>query len=355
MSIHIDPTETLRAMIDALGLSPAQLADVVDTLGTGSSVPTVRDYLPQVQDACPAPSRATYGTHFRRLAETHGDKRLDQVTTADLNSQRDQIILTAGTKKVTKAIEKGRALHSYETDAHGRSAGESFVRATRFFFRLAVDAELIRTNPAAAVKVPARLPNRRRPLLAHELDEVAVAWCTTGHDPELDCLLFEFHRKTAARREGGLNLCLGNLNASRGAVWLTEKFGKTREQPLDVDFIERLDAFARSRGASNPADKVFRSAAGRPITRKYYERLYQRLDEHIAWSEALDLGVHWIRHTTLDDVRVVADSRVAASYAGHSDTSGDTINQYNKVTFEERAAAYETIFGPRFGAVPGGR
>lgn len=78
------------------------------------------------------------------------------------------------------------------------------------------------------------------------------------------------------------------------------------------------------------------------------ETIYDRLDEHTTWTDRLDLGVHWVRHTTLDDVRSVAGGRVAAAYAGHEDSSQATIGLYSKITFDELAAAYEAIFGPRF-------
>lgn len=50
-------------------------------------------------------------------------------------------------------------------------------------------------------------------------------------------------------------------------------------------------------------------------------------------------------HIDVDQL-AVAGERVAA-YAGHEDTSGDTIARYTKVTFEELVAAFEANFGPR--------
>lgn len=231
MSTSIDPTEIITKMAESLGLSPADLAAVAESLTAGSTIPTVADFAPVATAACPAKSLPTYKVHFRRLVTALGDQRLDQITEADLNTLRDAIIERAANKKVAKAMKSGRPLRAYETDAHGYGAGENFVRATRFFFKEAKRKRLIRDNPAAEVKVPKRRPAPERPLLADELEEVAVIWCTTGNDPELDSLLFEFHRKTAARREGGLNLRLGALDRRRGAVNLTEKFGNTRETP----------------------------------------------------------------------------------------------------------------------------
>ena len=118
--------------------------------------------------------------------------------------------------------------------------------------------------------------------------------------------------------------------------------------PYDAAGIARLRRFAERRGATKPSDHVFRSLGGDKISRGRYGKIYDRIDEHTTWTEQLDLGAHWIRHTTLDDVRTVAGQRVASTYAGHEDGSQDTIARYTKVTFEEVAAAYEAIFGPRF-------
>jgi site-specific recombinase XerC len=350
MSTNLNPTDALRTMIQALDLSAADLAQIVDAMTAESTIPTVGEFVAAATDACPRPSLPTYSCHFRRLADAHGDRRLDEITTADINALRNQIVATAARAKVDRSKAAGRQLHSYEYDAHGHSAGENLVRAARFFFNVAVEKRLIVINPAAAAKVPRRLPDRRRPLTATELDQVGLTWCSSGNDPELDSLLFEFHRKTAARREGGINLRLGNLDRERGSVTVTEKFGQWRELPLDVDLLVRLEAFARSRGAAGPADAVFRNRNGKPITRKRYETIYGRLRAALPWTQPLGVGVHFIRHTTLDDIRVVSDLRVAEAYAGHSDTAGSTIMRYSKVTFGELAAAYETIFGSRHSA-----
>ena len=348
MTNQMNPEETFLKMADAFGFGAADLARLAARANEGTEVPTVAEFFDEVVEACSKKSLPTYMCHFKRLRAAHGGKRLDKVTTAHLEKLRDEIMANAAAAKVDRAMATGRALRSYELDAHGYGAGENAVRAFRYFFRTAVNSNKLATNPAMAVKVPKRLPAPERPLVVAELEEVALYWCTTGDDPELDERLFEFHRKTAARREGALNLRLGDLDKMRGAVSVTEKFGKVRDQPYDVAGLQRLEAFARSRGATKPSDHVFRSRRGTKISRKRYETIYDRIDAHTDWTERLDLGVHWIRHTTLDDVRVVAGSRVAAAYAGHDDASQGTIGLYNKVTFEELCAAFEAIFGPRF-------
>lgn len=347
MNTPADPDEVLRTLAASLGLGPGDLHRIADQLDAPTT-PTVAEFVPVAIERCGPKTRPSYAVHLRRLVDMHGDRRLDEITTDDLAELRDRIRVDVADAKIARAEASGRLLVSGDPDAHGHGAAENFVRAVRFMFKLAVDRRLITHSPATAVKVPTRPPAPERPLTTDELQDFAVVACTTGNDPHLDGLLFEFHRKTAARREGALNLRICDLDARGGAVTLTEKFGRTRRLPLDADFIRRLLAHAEARGASRASDKVFRSHRGTPITRKRYEYLYNRLDAHTTWSGMLDVGIHWIRHTTLDDVRTVADERTAHTYAGHTDASGPTINAYTKVPFEGLVAAYEAIFGPRF-------
>ena len=340
----VEPVEILKSLAETLGVGPTELAQLAETLGR-TKAPTIAEFAPTVLAACSEQSRPTYQTHIRSLVAVFGECRVDDVNTADLVALRDETVARAAEAKIAKAIASGRQLRSYETDAHGRGAGENAVRAWRFYFGVAENADLVARNVASKVKVPRRLPAPERPLLPDELAEVATIWCTTGNDPELDTAMFEFHRKTAARREGGLNLRLGDLDERRAAVTLTEKFGKTREMPYDVSGLARLRRLAVSRGATRPSDHVFRTLRHTKMSRRRYGTIYDRIDSHTTWTERLDLGVHWIRHTTLDDVRSVAGIRVASAYAGHDDSSSGTIGLYSKVTFEELARAFEALFG----------
>lgn len=344
----VDAAETLLKMVDALGISAAELVRLAEQVTHNKPAPTVRALAPDVVEKCAVKSLPTYNRHFENLVARFGDLPVTAVTANQLCALRDDTIATAAREKAERAVRTGRELRTYEQDAHGRGAGENAVRAFRFFFEYALNEGAVAKNVAMNVKPPKRLHAPERPLVPWELEEVATVWCTTGNDPELDTFLFEFHRKTAARREGGLNLRLGALDERRGAITLTEKLGKTRDLPYDVDGLARLRRFALSRGATAPSDHVFRNRSGTKISRKRYETIYDRLDQHTGWTERLDLGAHWIRHTTLDDVRTVAGERVAATYAGHEDGNQDTIARYTKVTFEELAAAFEAIFGPRF-------
>jgi site-specific recombinase XerD len=340
-----DPIKVLTDLAASLNASPADLRNVADALSAGVTMPTVAAYAPTVLEAIPAKSCPTYRSHIVRFAEQFADRRLDEVTPREMADFATAARARAAEKRMAMAAKKKKALRQSDVDALGRGAEENCVRALRFFYKTAEMDDLMRHNPARKVPVPKRLPAPERPLTAAELEEFALVACTTGNDTELDGWLFEFHRKTAARREGGLNLRVCDLDPVREAVTITSKFGKTYEVPLDRAAMAGLLAFAEARGATGDDDRVFRSRRGRPMSRKRYETIYDRLDAHTGWSERLDVGIHWVRHTTVDDIRSVADLRVAQAYAGHDDSMSGDIGGYTKVTFDEKRAAYRALFG----------
>lgn len=86
---------------------------------------------------------------------------------------------------------------------------------------------------------PRRLPNRRRALSPVELDELWEAVTATTRDPELDLLLLRFHLESGARRMGAINLRVRDLDEGRQTIWLREKFGAEREQPISRIAVAR--------------------------------------------------------------------------------------------------------------------
>jgi hypothetical protein len=85
---------------------------------------------------------------------------------------------------------------------------------------------------------------------------------TTIQDPDLDLLLVRLHLESGARREGALNLRLGDLDPRRSTALLREKFGLEREQPIPPSLVGALESHARGRGAAGPQDPVFRTKRG---------------------------------------------------------------------------------------------
>ena len=114
----------------------------------------------------------------------------------------------------------------------------------------AVALEVIRTNPAAAMRTPPRNRRARRALEGWEMAEIAQ--CTGLHsaDPELDLLLLSFHRETAARQGGALGLRIGDIRLDRPSVLLLEKGNKEREVPASTTLLRRMLSLASDRGAA---------------------------------------------------------------------------------------------------------
>lgn len=304
----------------------------------------VRDLIPRVIALCPPRSLPTYMTGFRRLEVAFGDVEIGLVTALDLEALRNAVQRDVGAAKVDDARARGRALRSYDPDAHGHGAAENLVRSMRFFFRVAVNDQLVASSPALLVPVPRRPPAPERPLTPLELEDVFRVATSSGDDPELDRLLVLFLRHTACRREGCLNLVRNALDHQQHKVTLSEKNGQARDLPLAPWLLSELTSFAISRGAAMPHDHVFRYADGHPLTRRRFNYLFDRLDDETEWSRALDVGAHWLRHTTLSDIAAVAGVRVAEEYAGHSNEDR-TIYRYASVSFDDLVDAYWGVFG----------
>jgi site-specific recombinase XerD len=308
---------------------------------------TVVGYAPRARELCPPKSLPTYGAGFDRLASRFGTTPLSAVRPVDLAQQRDGVHREVGAARVRRAEVRGRELRSYDPDAHGHGAAENYVRSARFFFRAAVNDGLLDGSPAADLEAPPRPPAPERPLTEQELTDLRRVAGETGKDPELDVLLLDFLRQTAARREGALNLRRAHLHHRQHAVTLSEKRGTVRLVPLSGAMLVRLDDFSHGRGGRRPQDHVFRYRDGTPLTRRRFNSLFDRLDRHCDWSEQLDVGAHWLRHTTLSDISAVSGLRVAQAYAGHKPGRRSAIEIYTQVEFDDLAAAYERLFGPR--------
>jgi site-specific recombinase XerD len=308
---------------------------------------TVEGYAPRARELCPPKSLPTYAAGFDRLVARFGSTPLSAVRLIDLEQQRDSVRREVGEAQVRHAEARDRELRSYDPDAHGHGAAENYVRSARFFFRAAVKDGLLDGSPATDLEAPPRPPAPERPLTEIELIELRRVAGETGKDPELDVILLDFLRQTAARREGALNLRRAHLHHAQRAVTLSEKRGTVRMVPLSSDLLRRLDDFSRDRGGRRPPDHVFRYRDGTPLTRRRFNSLFDRLDRHCDWSEQLDVGAHWLRHTTLSDIAAVSGLRVAQAYAGHKPGRRSAIEIYTRVDFDDLAAAYERVFGPR--------
>lgn len=315
----------MRAIAERFSATREDLQRIAETLGD-SAVPTVAEFAPHSMQVLAGRTLDTYRHHVERLVTEFGDRRLDEVSLLDLER------VAVATRQ--DALQRGAS--------HGFGAQETFVNAARFVFLCAVKAGHLRSHPATGLDRPRRRRSMRRALSSAELQALFDAVLETSRDPDLDVLLLAFARETACRREGILNLRLGDLH-DVPSVTLYEKFDEHREIPISRPLLLALRAHADA--SHHGHDSVFRYPDGHALTDRRFDIIFERVGRALPWVRALGVTLHWIRYTTLTDVRLVAGERVATAYAGHGDQAGGVTAIYTRATFAELQAAHACLFG----------
>jgi integrase len=299
-----------------------------DAPGTPSTGPTVAEYVDTVMASFSKGTADTYKSYWRLLIDRLGERPIGSVGVDDCEAV------------VVDAVERARR---NRPETNGRSSRESCIGALRALFARAERADLVTRSPAAQLEKPRRLPNRRRALDDGELREVIEAVRTTSQDPDLDLLLVRFHLESGARREGALNLRLRDLDRARSTVWLREKFGIEREQPVSPSLLQALEAHSSSRGAVASDDPVLRSRRDLPITRRRYNTVFDRARPCLPWAERTPVSAHVLRHTAITTVERHAGFAVAQAFAGHSASS--VTGTYTQARIGEVAQAVSALTG----------
>lgn len=320
--------------LEAMGLTVEDLLAAagreVPALASG---PTVAEYVPVVATGYQPRTRRTYNSYWTLTVELLGEKALELIAVEDLLSVADE------------AARRGRLRRA---GSDGRASRESCVAAVRAVFTRALKAGLVTSNLALLVDKPRRLPNRRRALNPTELDEVWEAVAATTRDPELDLLLLQFHLESGARRMGAINLRVRDLDESRQTVWLREKFGAEREQPISRSLLDAVCQIAGARGAVRPDDnalRTLRQSGGHlaPVSDRTYDRIFTRAQSRVSWAQRTPLTAHVLRHTAITAVERVAGFAVAQAFAGHQ--PGSVTGTYTKAEIGEVAAAVAALTG----------
>jgi site-specific recombinase XerC len=208
----------------------------------------------------------------------------------------------------------------------------------------------VEQSPAHQVDIPSRRPNARRALTRPELALAFEVASSGGDDPVLDTLILRTGYETAARQEGLINLRLMDLNRTRQTVMLDEKFGKKREQPVTLELLDALEAFARERGARDGEDHVLRykPRGGRPggrLTSRRFDTLVERVRDGDPTLAELHFVYHLMRYTIGRRIERVAGKAVARRFLGHAPKGGDVTDTYTRTLDGETAAAWSMVMG----------
>jgi integrase/recombinase XerC len=323
---------------------------------TKPKVPTVREFVPLVAGATKPSTRALYAPYWKRLVDGFvdppdpknpkakpkrgehalGDRRLDRVTTLDIEKGKNLAVERAVTRRSSHA---------------GQSAGEHYVGAARRLFQKAVDEKLITANPASKVDKPKRPRSNRSALPAELVPKLWDVVVNGGNDPVLDLILVRFHLETGARRGGAIALRRSDLDAARQTVWLSEKNGMRREQPVTRKLFDRLIFLMNERTSSrHPSDPVFHYSNGSPLTRRRYNTLFERIQRDL--PEAGRISAHVLRHTAITWVERTSGSyNLAGYFAGHY-YGPDVTSTYIRVDIADVAKATSEIWRERHPLAP---
>ncbi|NMO50144.1 site-specific integrase [Actinoplanes sp. TBRC 11911] len=318
-----------RLLLERMGIS---LDDLIQA-GPRAPMPTFAEYVPKVRVAVSAGLLKAYGTYWDKVVAAWGERRLDEPTPTEIEQLRGRVQSTV----VARRNARG-----------GRSAAEHLVAALRCLYRRAVLDGLIREadNPAAKVAKPRRLASTRQALADGRLVEINQVAASTGNDPQLDCLLLRLHTETACRRGGALGLRPRDLDPDQCLIFLREKGGTSRWQPVSPTLMRHLLQHHAERGGGDREGRLLRYRNGRPLTYRRYDNLWVRLGQHLPWVRTQQISTHWLRHTTLTWVERRFGTAIARAYAGHTDGSGSgSTALYVKASLAEVASALAALTG----------
>jgi integrase len=316
--------EAARLMLERMGISPA---DLLGVRPPRPQAPTFAEYVPVVAAGVSAGTRRAYGSYWNRVVTAWGERRIDEPKPSEIEQLRAQV----QTNVVARRNARG-----------GRSAAEHLVAALRCLYRRAVADGYLEAgdNPALKVDKPRRLTSTRRAIGDARLAEINEVAASTGDDPGLDTLLLRLHTETACRRGGALALRLRDLDPDQCLIYLREKGGTSRWQPVSPTLMRHLLAHHEERGQGDQHGPLLRYRDGRPLTYRRYDHLWARIGQHLRWVHTQQISTHWLRHTTLTWVERVYGHAVARAYAGHAEGGGTaTTDTYVRASLQEVAAA----------------
>ncbi|MGW5569623.1 tyrosine-type recombinase/integrase [Nocardia thailandica] len=314
-----------RLLLTQMGISPTDLVDTV------SAAPTFAEAIPLVRARLSPGTARTYGTHLTLLESLWPDRSLSEASHQELEDLAASVQAKARSNRASRG---------------GVSAMEHFVSAVRCLYRHAEHAGWIRPqdNPARRLSMPVRRTAHRYAIPAPQLTEICHTAATTGDDPALDSLLLRLHLETACRRGGALALRPADLDPDQCLIWLREKDGSDRWQPVSPTVMAHLRHHAEERGAAY-SGQLLRYQHGRPISSRRYDHLWNRVGKDLPWVAAQGITTHWLRHTTLTWVERTFSYAVARAYAGHRGKRGGVTETYVKSDIREVAAALSALTG----------
>jgi integrase len=290
----------------------------------------------------------TYDTNWKRL-----EAKYSELAIGELNKQIvkdfcfDAMQLAKATHAKNRKLREEKGLPVKEEDCH--QAYNRALDTVATIVRHAIENGMITVSPLVGIKRKPLSEGDRHGLTQEQVEELFDTALNGGNDPALDYLIIWSILELACRSGGILHMQLGDIDMEHQTIRVREKLGKSRKQPVTQALAETLIAFATERGAKLSTDPVFYfhqkgPGQGRPLSRKRYETLWNRISKELPWVAEKRVSNHWIRHTTLSWLdRAGTPETIVSKYAGHG--SANVTQRYTKVRLEEISRAHEQLFG----------
>lgn len=263
-----------------------------------------------------------------------GGKELDSITTPDLRNVVSAIQIEA---------------RSRVNGVRGMGAQENATTALRVFFKWARAQKYTSGTPDNELSFKKRGKIERRAYSIAELGRIQAVLDRSA-DPELARLFLRLALETGARHTEMLSLTYADLDGADGTVRLTPKGfkGEYLYQPVTESLYKSLEEFVgrRSPSAVRDSTRLLLDRHGRPISRRYFERLCEKVRREIpefgrgskSW-----FTTHSLRHTSATIMERTGGEAVTRLFLGHTDRS--KTQTYTKATIEELRAAMIAIWG----------
>ncbi len=276
---------------------------------------------------------------------------------------------------------EGRATFTHD----GRSAVEHLRNLVSTLYKLALGDHVpgVRENLGIQMSLKPRPAVAARGYSEQQLVELWQALFTSGsNDVELDMVIIWFCLETGSRRGGPIGLRVGDLLFHAGCVRLGEKNGKFDDQPVSTRLLEFLLGHGLRRGdivIDNPeqlavdeitvahvvsrqvtlrtdapvffyktpikvtATEGSERSEPRPLTRKRFETLWNRLKRELPWLDELHGRPHDLRKTMGTFVERAFGHAVAQGWLRH--TVNDVTGGYTMAGSEAIEEAHRWLVG----------
>lgn len=294
----------------------------------------------------------------------YGDRAPGQLALADLEIAARWAKLRARKRVAVRA--RNRAKEGRPTvRGDGGHAVEQFRSAVSALYRFAIDDPAIsgiHQNLALKIAIQKRPDIERRAYTAVQVEALWQALFTSGStDVELDVLIVWCMLELGARRGGPIMLKLADLQIHSNTVRLAEKNDKVDDQPaspalmmtlldhalrrggdivvaaidgLDPSAVTPLDVIEgrarlnteapvlyykpQRRSVSNADGHTVETVVVRPLTRKRFETLFNRLKRELPWLDEMHGRPHDLRRTGATFIERAFGTAVAQRWLRHT-------------------------------------